>query len=70
MPEWLLAMAKESGADQSRTEPDGELGLFRQGDPQWNINTGKPRDPQPGTTKAKSDGTGGPEDDRNTALPL
>jgi Ca2+-binding RTX toxin-like protein len=70
VPEWLLAMAKESGADQSRTEPDGELGLFRQGDPQWKNNTGKPRDPQPGTTNGKTDSTGGPEDDRDTALPL
>jgi hypothetical protein len=70
VPEWLLAMAKESGADQTLLEPNGELGLFKQGDPQWNSNTGKPRDPQPGTTKAKIDSTGGPEDDRNTALPL
>jgi Ca2+-binding RTX toxin-like protein len=70
VPEFLLALGKESGADQTRVEPGGELGLFVQGDPQWNANTGNPRDPQPGTTKAKIDTQGAPEDDRGTALPL
>jgi len=70
VPEFLLALGAESGADRSRTEPDGELGLFKQGDPQWGSNNGSPRDPQPGITKAKQDTTGGPEDDRNTRLPL
>jgi Ca2+-binding RTX toxin-like protein len=70
IPEFLLALGNESGADKTRTEPDGELGLFRQSDPRWNANTGSPRDPQPGTTKAKLDTNGAPEDDRGTALPL
>jgi hypothetical protein len=71
VPEFLLALGAASGADRTRpTELDGELGLFRQGSAVWNQNTGSPRDPQPGTTKAKVDTVGGREDDRNTALPL
>jgi Ca2+-binding RTX toxin-like protein len=68
--DFLLALGAESGADRTRTEPNGELGLFREQDPQWNANHGGPRDPQGPNSKAKQDTDGGPEDDRNTALPL
>src|SRR5262249_32261537 len=51
-------------------EPNGELGLFTQQDPEWQANHGRPRDPQPGNTQSKRDTQGGPEDDRGTALPL
>jgi Ca2+-binding RTX toxin-like protein len=68
---FLLALGQESGADQTMTEPDGELGLFGQSDPQWQTNHGPPRDPQPGNTAGTPrDTRGGPEDDRGTALPL
>jgi Ca2+-binding RTX toxin-like protein len=69
--QFLLALGKESGADQNLTEPDGELGLFTQHDPQWHANHGAPRDPQPGNIGgSRRDTQGGPEDDRSTALPL
>jgi len=61
---FLLNLGRESGADRSLVEPSGELGLSSQGD------TGSPRDPQGPNAKAKQDTSGGPEDDRNTALPL
>nr|MDJ0795865.1 hypothetical protein [Calothrix sp. MO_167.B12] len=62
--QFLLELGKASGADQSLTEPNGELGLTTAGE------TGDPRDPQPGTTNAQRDTQGSPEDDRNTGLPL
>jgi Ca2+-binding RTX toxin-like protein len=69
--DFLLALGRESGADQSLTEPNGELGLFTQSDPEWQQNHGGPRDPQPGNTGGvHRDTQGGPEDDRGTALPL
>src|SRR5262249_29800081 len=69
--QFLLALGRESGADQSLTEPNGELGLFGQGYPEWQQNRGGPRDPQPGNTGGSHrDTLGGPEDDRGTALPL
>jgi Ca2+-binding RTX toxin-like protein len=68
--QFLLDLGRESGADQGLAEPTGELGLFTQGDPQWQANHGGPRDPQPGNTHARRDTQGGPEDDRGTALPL
>ena len=68
---FLLALGHESGADQTMTEPNGELGLFTQSDPQWQTNHGAPRDPQPGNIGGtQRDTQGGPEDDRGTALPL
>jgi Ca2+-binding RTX toxin-like protein len=68
---FLLALGQESGADLSLTEPNGELGLFTQQDPQWTANLGAPRDPQPGNVGGTArDTQGGPEDDRGTALPL
>ena len=68
---FLLALGRESGADQSLAEPDGELGLFDQHDPEWQQNHGGPRDPQAGNTPGtRRDTQGAPEDDRGTALPL
>ena len=68
---FLLALGQESGADPTMTEPNGELGLFTQKDPQWQANHGSPRDPQAGNIGGSHrDTQGGPEDDRNTALPL
>ena len=62
--QFLLDLARESGADQAIAEPNGEAGLFTQKDPQWGQNNGSPRDPQPGNTQAARDTQGGPEDDR------
>jgi hypothetical protein len=67
--QFLLALGRESGADRSLTEPNGELGLFTSADPQWQQNKGGPRDPQ-SIYSAARDTVGGPEDDRGTALPL
>ncbi|MBD2516808.1 DUF4347 domain-containing protein [Nostoc sp. FACHB-973] len=68
--QFLLDLGKESGADRTLSEPNGELGLVTQQDPQWQDQGGSPRDPQPGNTQASRDTQGGPEDDRATALPL
>ena len=72
--QFLRCLGRESGNDFSLPEPafhlDGELGLASQEDPEWGDQHGGPRDPQPGHTHAKRDTQGGPEDDRNTALPL
>lgn len=46
--DFLLALGEGSGADQNLTEPNGELGLVTQKDPQWKDQHGAPRDPQPG----------------------
>jgi Ca2+-binding RTX toxin-like protein len=68
---FLLGLGQESGADPTMVEPNGELGLFTQKDPQWGANRGAPRDPQPGNIGGtQRDTQGGPEDDRGTALPL
>jgi Ca2+-binding RTX toxin-like protein len=64
--QFLLDLGRTSGADQALTEPNGEVGLFRQSDPEWGQNHGGPRDPQPGNTHARRDTQGGPEDDRGT----
>jgi Ca2+-binding RTX toxin-like protein len=62
--QFLLALGKGSGSDQSLTEPYGELGLVTQKDPQWKDQHGGPRDPQAGNTPgSKRDTQGGPEDD-------
>ena len=58
--QFLLDLGRESGADQSLTEPNGELGLFTQSDPQWQQNHGGPRDPQPGNIAAPPRHPGGP----------
>jgi Ca2+-binding RTX toxin-like protein len=67
--QFLLDLARTSGADQTLTEPNDESGLFRQGDPEWGQNHGGPRDPQPGNTNARRDTQGSPEDDRVAATP-
>ena len=55
--QFLTDLGAASGADQSLSEPNGELGLSQSGD------TGGPRDPQPGNTQGSLDTQGGPEDD-------
>ena len=64
MHQFLLSLGRESGADRELVEPLGELGLSPRGD------NGPPRDPQGPNAIARQDTDGGPEDDRNTALPL
>jgi Ca2+-binding RTX toxin-like protein len=54
--QFLLDLGRASGADQSLSEPNGELGL---GDG----DNGSPRDPQPGNTNAGRDTQGAPEND-------
>jgi Ca2+-binding RTX toxin-like protein len=66
----ILDLGKSSGADQTVSEPNGELGLITPQDPQWQNQHGSPRDPQAGNTQARRDTQGAPEDDRNTALTL
>jgi Ca2+-binding RTX toxin-like protein len=57
LPEFLYALSKSDGADQTlgnaparNGEPDGELGLLLQQDSAWHDQTGGPRDPQAGNT--------------------
>jgi hypothetical protein len=63
LPEFLYALAKSDGADQTLGaehgstldpvrdgEPFGELGLITQQDAAWGDQRGKPRDPQAGNT--------------------
>ena len=66
--EFLLALGREGGADQSLTEPNGELGLVTQKDPEWNDQQGAPRDPQPGNGSDFYDGDGNKEDDSQVLL--
>ena len=58
---FLRTLGRLSGADSTLSEPNGELGL---GDG----NTGRPRDPQPGSGSASVDFRGEPEDDTNKTL--
>ncbi len=51
-----------SGADQTISEPDGELGLVTPSDPQWLDQAGPPRDPQPGTINGVNIDTQGDEE--------
>jgi hypothetical protein len=55
---------------RTRIEPNGELGLFTQADPAVERQQRQPARPAGPAAKAKIDTIGGPEDDRNTALPL
>lgn len=66
LPEFLYALSKSQGADQTLAarygsdaarngEPFGELGLVLQGDAAWQAQNGGPRDPQAGNSKAKID---------------
>ena len=61
LAEFLYALSKSHGADQTRApnptrngEPDGELGLIRQQDFAWQDQTGGPIDPQPGNVPGGS----------------
>jgi len=62
--EFLMELGMASGADQTLTEPNGELGLSSSGD------TGGPRDPQPGNLKGRRDTQGAPEDDSGKILTI
>jgi hypothetical protein len=66
LPEFLYALSKSQGADQTLAakygsdparngEPFGELGLVLQKDAAWQAQNGGPRDPQAGNSKAKID---------------
>jgi len=66
LPEYLLALSKSQGADQTLAaqyggaaarngEPFGELGMVLQQDAAWNDQTGSPRDPQAGNSPGKAD---------------
>ncbi|MCI0535950.1 MAG: hypothetical protein L0Z50_12060 [Verrucomicrobiales bacterium] len=61
--QFLQDLGRAGGADPTITEPDGELGLVTQADPQWSDQNGGPRDPQPGTGNGQYDGDGAKEDD-------
>lgn len=61
--QFLLDLGAASGADPTLTEPNGELGLVTQKDPEWREQHGAPRDPQPGNGTGRFDDAGGPEDD-------
>ncbi|HZB76199.1 MAG TPA: Calx-beta domain-containing protein [Solirubrobacteraceae bacterium] len=72
LKEFLYALSRAQGADPTRTveaggdplrngEPQGEIGLIVQADPEWQDQTGGPRDPQ-----GPIDG-GGPKDIRSSA---
>ncbi|MEB3829160.1 proprotein convertase P-domain-containing protein [Phormidium sp. CCY1219] len=59
---FLLDLGDSSGADQNLAEPNGELGLVTQKDPQWGDQHGAPRDPQPGNLPGvQRDTQGAPE---------
>jgi archaellum component FlaG (FlaF/FlaG flagellin family) len=64
---FITELATASGADRSLTEPNGEIGLVTQRDPEWGDQHGGPRDPQPGNGRARYDDDGGKEDDRTLA---
>ncbi|HEV2294748.1 MAG TPA: calcium-binding protein [Tepidisphaeraceae bacterium] len=58
LPEFLLKLASSDGMDMTRIdpnapqrigEPNGELGIVLQQDPDWREQTGAPADPQPGS---------------------
>ncbi|MEP5566516.1 MAG: matrixin family metalloprotease, partial [Halioglobus sp.] len=61
--EFLIDLGIGSGADTSLDDYDGELGIVTQKDDLWKDQTGKPRDPQPGTAKGKIDDVGDVEAD-------
>ncbi|MHC4996014.1 MAG: putative Ig domain-containing protein, partial [Planctomycetota bacterium] len=46
--EFLYDLSESYGADQRNGEPYGELGVVEQQDPDWQDQTGAPRDVQPG----------------------
>jgi Ca2+-binding RTX toxin-like protein len=62
--QFLLNLGRSAGADQTLTEPNGELGLVTQQDPQWQDQNGPPRDPQAGNLPGGGrDTRGAPEND-------
>ena len=64
--EFIQALGTGEGADPTIFEPNGELGLVDQDDPDWNDQHGGPRDPQPGNIGGvQRDTQGGPEDMAN-----
>ncbi len=56
---FLSNLGLGEGADTTRNEPDGELGIVTQKDSLWKDQKGGSRDPQPGTTNGSQDTTGG-----------
>ena len=52
-PDYLYALSKCDGADQTNGEPFGELGLVSQKDVAWGAQNGASRDPQPGNGIAR-----------------
>ena len=64
--DFIQALGTGEGADPTIFEPNGELGLVDQDDPDWNDQHGGPRDPQPGNIGGvQRDTQGGPEDMAN-----
>src|SRR5262249_30180929 len=62
--QFLHDLSAASGADPALAEPNGEMGIFTQSDPEWQQNHGGPRDPQPGNyPKGDFDSKGSPEND-------
>ena len=60
---FIADLGRQEGADATLFEPNGELGLVDQDDPDWNDQHGGPRDPQPGNIGGvKRDTQGAPED--------
>jgi uncharacterized repeat protein (TIGR01451 family) len=60
---FIQALGTGEGADPTIFEPNGELGLVDQDDPDWNDQHGGPRDPQPGNIGGvHRDTQGAPED--------
>ena len=63
---FIADLGRQEGADATLFEPNGELGLVDQDDPDWNDQHGGPRDPQPGNIGGvKRDTQGAPEDMAN-----
>ncbi|MCH5377807.1 MAG: hypothetical protein JJ992_27950, partial [Planctomycetes bacterium] len=63
LTQFLLDLARTSGADPSLGEPGGELGLVTQSDSQWGDQQGAARDPANAFADS-ADTQGGAEDDR------
>jgi hypothetical protein len=61
--DFLTALARGAGADQTLTEPNGELGLLTPQDPGYGDQQGNGRDPSPPNTGNQRDTKGGPEND-------
>jgi Ca2+-binding RTX toxin-like protein len=67
--EFLRGLADAGGMDPGLLEPNNELGLVDQDDPEWNDQHGGPRDPQPGNFPPGAyDDPAEPEDDTDVAF--